>query len=48
MLGGGSLLLAALATQFVSEPPLDATKLQLVVEEEGMLPTLTPPEVSET
>ena len=48
MLGGGSLLLAALATQFVTEPPLDATKLQMVTAAERMLPTLTPPEVSET
>ena len=48
MAGGIFMLIAAALTIFLPNPGLGGTKLQLVVEEEGMLPTLTPPEVSET
>ncbi len=48
MAGGVFMLIAAALTIFLPNPGLGGTKLQLVVEEEGMLPTLTPPEVSET
>jgi len=44
MFGGGFLLLAAILTQFVRETPLDLAELERIVEDEGMLPTVTPPE----
>ncbi len=44
MIGGGFLLLAALLVQFVTEVPAASEQLERVVEEEGMLPTMTPPE----
>ena len=47
MAGGVFMLIAAALTIFLPNPGLGGTKL-LLVEEEGMLPALTPPEVSET
>ncbi len=44
MIGGGFLLLAAILTQFVREAPVAIEQLERVIEEEGMLPTVTPPE----
>ncbi|HEY1582028.1 MAG TPA: MFS transporter [Chthoniobacterales bacterium] len=44
MVGGGFLLLAAVLVQFVRETPLALERLERVIEEEGMLPALTPPE----
>ncbi len=44
MIGGGFLCLAAVLVQFVRETPAAVEQLDRVVEEEGMLPTMTPPE----
>ena len=44
MIGGGFLFLAAILTQFVRETPATDEQMERVIEEEGMLPTLTPPE----
>jgi hypothetical protein len=44
MIGGGFLLLAALLVQFVREVQAPSEQLERVVEEEGMMPTMTPPE----
>jgi len=44
MVGGGFLLLAAILVQFVREEPVIREELERIVEEEGMLPTMTPPE----
>lgn len=44
MIGGGFLFLAAILTQFVRETPATDEQLAQVIEEEGMLPTMTPPE----
>ncbi len=49
MAGGFFMLIAAVLTLFVPDTRLGATTLlPVVVEDEGMLPTLTPPEVPET
>ena len=44
MVGGGFLLLAAFLVQFVREVPAADEQIERVVEEEGMVPTMTPPE----
>lgn len=45
MIGGGFLLLAAILVQFVREAPAATIEqLEEVVADEGMLPTMTPPE----
>jgi len=44
MLGGASLLLAAVLVQFVHDQPHTAEQLAQVVEEEEMFPGITPPE----
>jgi hypothetical protein len=44
MIGGGFFLLTAVLVRFVREAPGSVELLERVVEEEGMLPTLTPPE----
>ncbi len=45
MIGGGFLLLAAILVQFVRETPAATIEqLEEVVADEGMLPTMTPPE----
>ncbi|MEP6974037.1 MAG: hypothetical protein ABI787_03980 [Spartobacteria bacterium] len=41
MIGGGFLALAALLAQFVRDIPADPEQL---IEGEGVLPTMTPPE----
>ena len=48
MLGGASLLLAALATQFVGEPPLPGTTPDVVPLDKGLLAPLAPPELPGT
>jgi maltose/moltooligosaccharide transporter len=45
MLGGASMLIAAICTQIVKEAPASEAQIQEVVKEEGMLPTATPPEM---
>jgi hypothetical protein len=44
MIGGGFLFLAAALTQFVRETPPAIEQLERVIEAEGLLPTMTPPE----
>jgi maltose/moltooligosaccharide transporter len=44
MVGGGFLLLAAFLVQFVREVPAADEQIERVVEKEGMVPTMTPPE----
>ncbi|MGI8431355.1 MAG: MFS transporter [Chthoniobacterales bacterium] len=44
MAGGIFMAIAAILTLFVPRTQLDAQSLQEVAEEEGMLPTVTPPE----
>jgi maltose/moltooligosaccharide transporter len=44
VLGGGCMLVAAVLTQFVPEAPPAPRRLQKITEEEGMMPTATPPE----
>jgi maltose/moltooligosaccharide transporter len=44
MLGGASMLVAALAAQFVHDQPHTAEQLAEVFEEEEMFPGITPPE----
>jgi maltose/moltooligosaccharide transporter len=44
MADGAFLLLASVLAQFVREVPAPDEQLERVVEEEGMLPTMTPPE----
>lgn len=48
MAGGVFMLIAAVLTLFVPDTRLGGTTPDLVVEAEGMLPTMTPPEVPET
>jgi maltose/moltooligosaccharide transporter len=42
--GGACMLVASFVTLFVPSSPVVRRRLQLIAEEEGMLPTITPPE----
>jgi hypothetical protein len=44
MAGGGFMLIAAVITLFVPYTRIAPDRLQEVIEEEGMIPTITPPE----
>ena len=44
MMGGASMLIAALLTQWVNEPAENPETLQQITEQENMLESITPPE----